>query len=169
MLTIEEVRTKTCLMGFRCGFGEIEQFCKTAFEKHTKADPDYRVRVLYEDGNAIGMHTMSLKLPEQNRTVLDKKSVHVGNKAFLYLDHFAVCSGRQGEGHSYPLMTDIFAIASQTIARFGRISGLALNAGHEKAVTFFSDWGFNSVSDSAQPFMVMDRPDVMRAYQELST
>tara|TARA_R110001599_G_scaffold56926_1_gene156969 strand:- start:56 stop:574 length:519 start_codon:yes stop_codon:yes gene_type:complete len=159
--TICALRSRTCLTGFRCGVGEIDKFCKTAFNKHSSKYPKYRVRVLYEDDTAIGMYTLSMSNPNENGRVLDKKSVYAGTSVFLYLDHLAVEKDRRDEGLSYLLMVDLMETLNGAMSTFGRVFAVGLNAANSDAESFFEKWGFVKVSDSTCPFMVLSREDVI--------
>ena len=165
--TIEFLRSKNCLSGFRCGVKEIDQFCKNAFKKHNQPKPPYRVRVLYDDDEAVGMYTLSMSTPNENGRVLDTKSVYSGTSVFLYLDHLAVAASRRGEGASNKLMVSLIENLNSTLSSFGSVFAVALNAADKDAVSFFEKWGFVRASDSETPFMVMDRASVMALWQQI--
>ena len=164
---IEPLRTRACLHSFRCGVNEIDKFCKTAYTKHSKANPKYRVRVLYEGDAAVGMYTLSMMNPTDNGRVLDSKSIYAGTSVFLYLDHLAVAESRRGEGASTKLMADLIENLNGTLETFGSVFAVALNAVDSSAERFFKRWGFVKVSTSTTPFMVMGREDVLRLWREI--
>lgn len=166
-LKIEELRSKGCLAGFRCGVGELESFCKKAYKRHTREYPDSRVRVLYDGEAAQGFHTLSVKSPGGAGMMLDPKTAYHGSETFLYLDHFAVHTAVQKQGLSTVLMLDVVEIAAKTMSRYGRIFALTLNAANDDARQFFEKWGFASVTKSTSPFMVMDRPSLLSVYMSI--
>lgn len=166
---IEEVRTPLCLYGFKCGVREIEQFCKKAHKRHDRDYPEFRVRVLYGGANVIGFHTLSVKGPSGSDMMLDPKTAYHGSETFLYIDHFAVHSDFQTQGLSVKIMVDVLEIAAKTMRLYGRIFALTLNAANDEAVSYFSAWGFTKVTESTTPFMVMERPDVLRTYDRIKS
>jgi predicted GNAT family N-acyltransferase len=165
--TICALRSKTCLVGFRCGVSEIDQFCKTAFKKHSSKYPDYRVRVLYEGDTAIGMYTLSMSNPNESGRVLDRRSVYAGTSVFLYLDHLAIKEDRRDEKLSYLLMVDLLETLNGALTTFGRVFAVGLNAANSDAERFFTKWGFVKVSDSTCPFMVIDRQSLIEILAQI--
>lgn len=165
--TVEFLRSKNCLLGFRCGVKEIDQFCKRAFIKHSKTEPPHRVRVLYDGDVAVGMYTLSMSSPNENGRVLDTKSVYAGTSVFLYLDHLAVSINRRGEGASNKLMVSLIENLNSTLSNYGSVFAVALNAADNAAVSFFEKWGFVRTSDSQTPFMIMERAAVMDLWQQI--
>ncbi|WP_028030513.1 GNAT family N-acetyltransferase [Gemmobacter nectariphilus] len=163
---IEEVRGPYCLASFRCGYRDIEKFGKKAYKVHHKALPECRVRVLYDGDDVLGFHSMSVKVPAAGE-MIDTESVYAGDQTFLYLDHLAVHSNHQKKKHSTTLMVDVFAIAAETMNKFGRIFALSLNAANADAERFFKRWAFVSISDSSTPFMVLDRASVISTYEAI--
>jgi hypothetical protein len=140
--TIGALRSRTCLIGFRCDVSEIDKFCKSAFRKHSGKYPSYRVRVLYDGDDDIGMYTLSMSNPNENGRILDAKSVYAGTSVFLYLDHLAVERGRRGEGASNSLMVDLIETLHGALTTFGRVYAVGLNAVDSNAESFFEKWGF---------------------------
>ncbi|MGR3562956.1 MAG: GNAT family N-acetyltransferase [Heliomarina sp.] len=172
-LQIEDIRSKTCLYGFKCGVSELEKFAKKAFRSHTRETPDYRVRCLYDldapSASALGYYSLSIKIPQNGEMPVGERTIYTGDRAFLYIDHLAVRNEEKKKGYSSWLMVDLLDAADQFMRRFGRIDYLSLNAADSDAHNFFRDkWGFTQVTSEAHPLLVLERQRVIEVMEEIA-
>ena len=167
-----EIKSKTCLLSFRCGVSEIESFAKKAFKKHSSETPNVRTRCLYDASNielgALGFYSLSFNLPD--RKMLDASSIYYGEQTFLYIDNLALRTEQTKKGYSAYLMVDLLESSNYVFQKFGGVHYLSLNAANKDAERFFSEkWGFTKIIDGSTPFMVMPRKDVQVTFSRITS